>query len=491
MKCPHCEASMAEDQIFCEVCGKERELVPVFEAEIDETMESAISGIAVSLASTQEIPPVNLPEDKGPELTEEEDELNIENIEAEKTNGRRFLLFMIGGVIAVVLLVLLIVVAFRVKEQSSYDFHIKKAEEMCQLNDYETMLIHAESAKELAPNSSDAKMLMARAYEGMGNEQYEREMLEDLLAVDHAYTPAYDLLIPLYEKQQDYQKIADVLSKCSQQSVLDKYVDYLANAPQPSEEQGTYQEAIALKLIAPGKGTIYYSIDGSDPTQRKKEYITPILLHSGHYTIKAVYINVFGVQSSVMQADYYIDEALVAAPVITPESGTYTQPQYIMVDSPDDSYQVYYTTDGTEPGMESTLYEGAIPLPQGESKFAFVIYDENGIPGETVYMDYQLNLNISVTGEQAANMLIQTLISKGVIMDADGNIPDMDGKRQYAANAIIAENDQYFYLLDEIYVAPDGISQKTGTKYAVSVTTGESFLAQRNFKGTFELKRMQ
>jgi hypothetical protein len=192
-----------------------------------------------------------------------------------------------------------------------------------------------------------------------------------------------------------------------------------------------------------------------------------------------------------MQADYYIDETLVAAPVITPESGTYTQPQYIMVDIPDDSYLVYYTTDGTEPGMESTLYEGAIPLPQGESKFAFVIYDENGIPGETVYMDYQLNLNISVTGEQAANMLIQTLISQGVIMDADGNIPDVEGKRQYVANAVIAENDQYFYLLDEIYVAPDGISQKTGTKYAVNVTTGESFLAERNFRGIFELKRMQ
>jgi len=490
MKCPHCGAPMTEEQVFCETCGKERQLVPVFEAEIDETMEDAISGIAVDLASTQEIPPVKVEQDITSEPIEEEDEDEFLPEPSDKSSTR-FLLFMIGGVVAVVLLVLLVVMLFRVREQSSYDFHIKKAEEMCSLQDYEQMLSHAESARELAPNSSDAKMMIARAYEGMENVQYEREMLEDLLAVDSAYTPAYDLLIPLYEQEKEYQKIADILLSCSQQSVLDKYTDYLASPPQTSEEQGSYEEAIALKLIAPGTGKIYYSLDGSDPTKKKKEYTTPILLHSGHYTLKAVYVNEYQVQSSVMQADYYIDETMVSAPEISPESGTYTEPQYIMVDIPDDSYQVYYTTDGSEPGMESTLYDGAIPLPVGESNFAFVMYDEGGIPGEIAYVQYQLNMDLAFTGEQAANMLIQNLIAQGVISDADGHIPDVEGKRQYVACAVISESDQYYYLLDEIFISPDGMSQKTGNRYAVSTITGESFRAERNLIGMYDLKRMQ
>jgi len=166
MKCPHCGAPMTEEQVFCETCGKERQLVPVFEAEIDETMEDAISGIAVDLASTQEIPPVKVEQDITSEPIEEEDEDEFLPEPSDKSSTR-FLLFMIGGVVAVVLLVLLVVMLFRVREQSSYDFHIKKAEEMCSLQDYEQMLSHAESARELAPNSSDAKMMIARAYEGM------------------------------------------------------------------------------------------------------------------------------------------------------------------------------------------------------------------------------------------------------------------------------------------------------------------------------------
>lgn len=487
MKCPHCGTPMTDEQVFCESCGKERQLVPVFEAEIDDTIEDTISKIAVDLANTQEIKPVRLP----PEIPSEdmEEELNIDPVR--KTASPRFLIFMIGCVLAVLLLVTIVVVVFKMHEQSSYDYHIKKAEEMSRLSDYEQMLVHAEYAKDIAPNSSDAQMLIARAYEGIGNKQYEIETLEDLLAVDSAYAPAYELLLPLYEKEQEYQKIADLLSRCKEQTILDRYVEYLASPPQTSEEPGTYDQALALKLIAPGTGKVYYSLDGSQPQERGREYMTPIVMHSGKYTIKAVYINTYGICSDVMQAEYYIDEQTMPTPEISLESGSYTEPQYITIDIPDDTYQVYYTTDGTEPGIESTLYEGAIPLPLGESYFTFVMYDENGIPGDFAYAQYRLEMELAFTGEQAANMLIQTLITQGVLTDADGHIAGVEGKRQYPAETIIEENGQYYYLLNEIYVSVDGMTQKTGGMYAVSVTTGESFRAIRNVIGSYDLRRIQ
>ena len=494
MKCPHCGAPMTDEQVFCENCGKERQLVPVYEAEIDETLKDAISGIAVDLANTQEIKPIRLvsePEpDSGKDSHEEaEEQLNIDY--PEKKASKRFVLFMIGCALAVVLLVTVIVITYRMQEQSSYDYHIKKAEEMSRASDYEQMLEHAETAREIAPNSSDAKMLMARAYDGMGNVQYAREMLEDLLAVDSAYAPAYELLIPLYEKEKEYQKIADLLNLCKDQSVLDKYVDYIATPPQMSEEQGNYEEALALKLIAPGTGKIYYTLDGSQPMERGKEYITPIVLHSGKYSVKAVYVNTYNICSSVIEAQYYIQKQKIQAPKISLASGTYTQPQYITVEVPDDSYQVYYTTDGSDPGLESTLYDEAIPLPRGDSRFAFVMYDESGIPGEIAYAQYRFEIELAFTGEQAANMLIQNLITQGILADSDGHIVGVDGKRQYKPGTVIMSNELYYYLLHEVYISPDGVSQETGDVYAVSVTTGESFRAQRNALGMFDLRKIQ
>lgn len=492
MKCPHCGAPMADEQIFCETCGKERELVPLYEADIDETIEDAISGIAVDLANTQEIKPIRpeqlLTQEQEKELSEEEE---FEDIESRKGTSARFLIFMIGSVVFVVFLVLAVISVYRMRQQSSYDFHIKKAEEMSRVENYEQMLQHANSAQDIAPNSSDAKMLIARAYEGMGNTQYEREMLEDLLAADNAYAPAYELLIPLYENDGEYQKIADILEVCTEQTVLDKYVDYLAAIPQTSEEPGNYEEALAVKLIGPGTGKIYYTLDGTDPVEKGKEYMTPIVLHSGKYLLKTVYVNTYQISSDVLQAEFFIDEQIIPAPEVSLPSGNYTEPQYISVETTDDEHQVYYTTDGTEPTMESTLYEGAIPLPLGNSQFAFAVYDENGIPGEIAYAQYRFEMELSFTGEQASNMLIQTLISQGVLTDADGRMADVEGKKQYVTDTIIAENDGYYYLLNEIYIAPDGISQKTGDVYAVSATTGESYRAIRNALGMYELRRMQ
>jgi hypothetical protein len=192
-----------------------------------------------------------------------------------------------------------------------------------------------------------------------------------------------------------------------------------------------------------------------------------------------------------MLAEFFIEEQIVQAPVISLPSGTYTEPQYISIEMTDDDYQVYYSTDGSEPTMESSLYEGAIPLPLGNSQFAFAVYDENGIPGEIVYAQYHFDMDLSFTGEQASNMLIQTLIAQRVLADADGHMEGVEGKKHYVADTIISENDGYYYLLNEIYIAPDGISQKTGDVYAVSATTGESYRAIRNALGMYELRRMQ
>ena len=52
----------------------------------------------------------------------------------------------------------------------------------------------------------------------------------------------------------------------------------------------------------------------------------PILLEAGDYTIRALFVNSYGVKSNVETQHYYINLAAPECPVINPESGCYTKP---------------------------------------------------------------------------------------------------------------------------------------------------------------------
>ena len=163
----------------------------------------------------------------------------------------------------------------------------------------------------------------------------------------------------------------------------------------------------------------------------------------------------------------------------------------IEVETPSDMYQVYYTTDGSEPGFESNLYTGPIPLPLGESHFAFIMYDESDNSSDILYENYSLQMELSLSADQAVNLLKQALIQQGNLTDAEGHVEGVDGNRQYEVISIISENDIYYYLLSETFVSADGTSQKTGNLYAVCITTGESFEAVQNMIGTYDLHKLQ
>ena len=484
MKCSYCGKQMKDDHVFCEHCGKERHLVPVFEPEIEASIQETLTGIVDDF---NESPKETITE----KSAENEQTIQTATVEEEhpvqiSDHGKKRKIFWYLGFISVGLLILIILglIFLQLYHRNSYDYQIAKATESFVEKDYEESIQYTERAIEIASNSSDAKMMLANCYIKLNREADAIFILEELIANDNAYQSAYKTLIALYEKKEEYEEINELLRKCKENSILEKYQSYIAFEPEFSQDSGSYDELVSLKLMAAGTGNIYYSVNGDDPTAESQKYTAPIRMETGEYTVKAVFINGFNISSDVVEKKYKVEIEGPDEPQISVDSGAYTVPGVISVEIPD-GYSVYYTTDHTEPTMDSTPYTGPIPMPMGNSQYKFIMYSEDGVASKITTREYQLTLQSQITIEESFNLLRQSLITKGELLDFAGHIPGVAGTKDYECTAAFTEQDQVFYLIVEYYVEPDGSRSKTGNFYAVNISTRELYRAVTDYDGYY------
>ncbi len=73
MKCPECGYEIADDHLYCDRCGKEIQIVPDFEPEIENSIIETLSTVAEQIdgtnASADSGGKVNEKENKGQEET--------------------------------------------------------------------------------------------------------------------------------------------------------------------------------------------------------------------------------------------------------------------------------------------------------------------------------------------------------------------------------------------------------------------------------------
>ena len=210
---------------------------------------------------------------------------------------------------------------------------------------------------------------MADCYFAMGNLiQYEyllRNSVKDGYATNDELEKAYGKLIDLYKNRNDYFTIHSLLSESNNDKIKSRYQNLIAYEPEFSYPEGTYEEIVPLKLSSNTTGTIYYTLDGTDPTVNSNIYTAPIFLDDGSYRIKAIFINENNVSSKIVEKFYFIDVDIPNAPTVITRNGTYIHPTWIEVESVDDEV-VYYTTAGTAPTTFSNIYTHPLPMPLGE-----------------------------------------------------------------------------------------------------------------------------
>ena len=229
-------------------------------------------------------------------------------------------------------------------------------------------------------------------------------------------------------------------------------------------------------------GTIYYTIDGSEPNEKAMKYTGPIFLEEGEHTIKAVFYNEYGVQSEIVEKTYIIEQRIVPLPPsVGCYSGEFVVPMIISIDSEDDC-SVYYTTDGTIPTEESVLYTEPIYLPLGKTQYKFVCYNEDtGYYSDVVTRDYVFNLNTQYEFTQAQRDVYALMIDQNIILDYAGTRSNFIGSNSYEYQYVITVGEMgEFYLIAEFHKPEDGEKYATGICFAVNAYDGTIYRAEKN-----------
>ena len=539
MKCPNCGNEIPDGSLFCENCAAEIKIVPEYETRLEEQisrgMESVtkvfdefrIGGASSSAkdsdqdsGSSQTNTNRHTSQGQQPDAGQSgsssgptEASLRRQaRYEARRRKVTMMMVFLVGAVSAVVILAAVYFGFFR-SGAKTVSYYVGQAYEFASSGQYAEAVDEIDRALELEADDDDEETSYASLY--LLKSEYLQKAGEKDLALGAASMvldvenvseedeiAAYGQMIAIYASYEEYDKIAELLSDCTRISVVESYPQYALFDPEFSEEGGEYADSLTLELTDEGQGSIFYTLDGSEPTTSSFLYREPIELTEGTYVVSAVYVNHFGLQSGVVTQTYTIIGSVPDAPEISPNSGTYAKQMTITAtaqtasgsggeetevsgdgSSSDEGEEesvsfrktgtIYYTTDGTDPTLDSQEYTGPITMPQGSSVYRFAVITEDGVSSEVVEREYTYKITSSISSEDGVNYILVALINRGEIVDTVGTLPG--GTARFNFNYVGLEQIQdsgNFLIYEETLVDDAGNYAETGRVYAVNASNG-------------------
>lgn len=378
--------------------------------------------------------------------------------------------------------------SFASKYNQGYDYYTAKS--------YSDALVEFLAAKKVTDSKEDKikvnKSLLA-TYEKLGNRDLDMiEILKELIELEPKEADYYDELAELYDKNEMIDELDAFLDSVTDVSIASKLSEYSVSAPQFSQEEGVYDTYISIKLSTTGKSTIYYTIDGSEPTTESTQYKEEIKLTSqGTYTIKAFAVNEKGVSSKTASRNYEINPSVIEAPAVTPSSGEYTTATNITVNVPE-GMKCYYTYGETSaiPTAADKLYTEPIPMLRGKYIFSAILISANGKTSEVTQNIYQLTIPRNVDYSSALTLLESYLIQNNQAVKAeDGTLMKSNqAKLQFSYNSIMnINNNEYFIInLEELNDSQQVVSTE---HYGVDTVTGSvaKLIADTEHAGLYKI----
>ncbi len=476
MICPKCGYQIPEGHLLCEKCGYEIQFVPDFEPEIENSISESLSTIKEDISPNE----VKTETDELPSVDEA---LESNNIIISENAGRKWI--AISVLLLVVTLAVIILFSLSGYIRYSADYQIRKANEAIKSENYSSALEYIDKAKNINSENPELILLESDVYLKMEDSEKALDVLKTYLNdknMDQSMKDRfYEKIVEIYTSVGEYELLSDYLMASDDEVIREKYEEYLSCEPEFSVDTGSYDSIDPIELTAGKGGKIYYTLDGSVPSEYNgQRYVYPIRLESGEYDVKAVYINKYGIASSISSRYYLIDVSKPDAPIVNPNSDSYSEPVKVTVTVPEDC-EVYYTLDGTDPDKETALlYTGPFVVPVGHFNLCFVSVSKDGIYSEIVKRSYNIEITSNVSPETGLMSVINTVMQS--------KSKDASLKYSYTYDSIIEiPGYGYFYKYTEYIDQSSGVKEMSGHLYAVNVLSGLVFELTYDTVGNFGL----
>lgn len=355
MKCANCGAEIKVGCVYCQVCGKEAQIVSDYNILEDDYLDSLLQ------------------EGEKPSAPKKKKESHPKKQPEKKSKKRTY----------IVILLLLFAAAFALiggilfAKSLSYEGRMEKAEDAYEKKDYAKAISYAKQALEKKKKDPLAYAVIGKSYYQKGEEEAAKAYLEQAAEEQQKDKELYRFLIDLYDKDSDYEAIMDLYEEIKDSSIQKLFSDYVIEAPKIEPEAGNYGEYPTVTLSSEDGADILYTLDGSSPKEEGSIYQEPFQLQKeGKYTLRAVCVDARGVYSKEVKVKYEIDLDIPDLPTASPVSGTYTQPTKIVIDVPA-GYRAYYAWN-SNPGENSTQYTGPFEMIEGNNVLSIILISESG-----------------------------------------------------------------------------------------------------------------
>lgn len=468
MKCQKCGADMVPGHLYCDICGAEYQIVPDFEPEIENSIAKSLSDIRLDIGDRTD-------NDASKENSKEKKQTQQRNKKRKKPS--------FGIIFFLVLVFSAFVLLGYLNITTSEEYQKQQAVAAINREDYHHTAQIYEALRKKDTDNAYWYVKEAECRLMLNEEEQAYSLALQAVGKKLHRVMAYDFLLSFLETKENYLEMTRFLKECEYEEIINKYWEYSGQIPKINYESGSYDHSLFLTFKDGYEGTLYYTLDETIPDQTSLVYDAPIPLGNGIHVVKVIYINKFGSSETYETYQYEITSEIPLAPVVTPDSGTYTDAEMIELEI-EDGTRVFYTTDATIPTMESREYTAPIPMPLGESQYNFIAYSLKETAGEVTTRSYNLKLTTTLSTEEAKDLLIQKLISTGHILDSNGAVQDRYGVFGYFYRYPVCISGSNYYVFEEHYLE-NQIKNPLGNFYGVNVISKDIYRLSRNTDGSF------